>query len=229
MVSLSKVLLLALASLVSVLAASSLGQAQARSRRVIVLGDSLSDPKSQGGGYLAVLRGGCPKLALDNHARGGFMVNQMRRRFEREVLPALPADASDLILLGGVNDLYSDETAGRSLSKIEADFAAIFRQAKARRLRVIVLEVTPWGGFSRYFTPKRAETTRQLNAWLAAERAAGAIDVLVPSYGLLSCGEPEKLCSSYEPPFHDGLHFGTAGHERLGKALLSLAFANCDG
>jgi lysophospholipase L1-like esterase len=228
MVSLPK--LLVLTALGSLLAPSALGQAPlARPRHVIVLGDSLSDPKSHGGGYLTALSTACPKLIVDNHARGGFMLNQMRRRFEREVLPILPPDASDLILLGGVNDLYSDETAGRSLPKIEADLAAIFKQARARGLRVVALEVTPWGGVSRYFTPKRAEATRKLNAWLAAERAAGDIDVLVPSYGLLSCGDPEKLCPSYEPPFHDGLHFGKVGHERLGKALLSLAFANCDG
>ncbi len=198
-----------------------------RARYVVVLGDSLSDPKAHGGGYLQPLSARCQPLTLDNRSKGGFMVNQMRRRFEREVLPRLPSQATDLVVFGGVNDLYSDETALRSLPKIQADLSAIYRAGRARGLRVIAIEVTPWGGFSRYYTQRRGENTRRLNAWLHEQRAAGAVDVVVPANALLACGDPERLCADYEPPFHDGLHFGKRGHERLSSALLELAFPHC--
>ena len=194
---------------------------------LIVLGDSLSDPKVAGGGYLQPVLKACSGARIDNHAKGGFMLNQIRRRFEQKVLPSLPASASHLLVFGGVNDLYSDETALRTLDKIERDLSAIFREARARKLRLIVFEVAPWGGFSRYYTPKRGEATRRLNHWLHQQLAQGVVDAVIPTYELLSCGDPEQLCPEYQPPFKDGLHFGTLGHKKLGEALLRQAFAHC--
>jgi lysophospholipase L1-like esterase len=155
------------------------------------------------------------------------MVNQMRRRFDAEVLPRLPADFNELIVFGGVNDLYSDETAGRSFAKISADLAHIYRGAKAKGVRVIALTVTPWAGFSRYYNPRRAAATIQLNDWLREQQRTGLIDVVVDANPLLSCGDAERLCPEYELPFHDGLHFGKVGQQRLGAELVQKAFADC--
>src|SRR5882757_8922103 len=49
---------------------------------VLVLGDSLTDEKVGGGGFVRILREHCPKVPFDNRAKGGFMVNQIRKRFE---------------------------------------------------------------------------------------------------------------------------------------------------
>ena len=47
------------------------------------------------------------------------MVNQMRRRFDDDVFgPGKPA-YTHVIVFGGVNDLYSDLTAGRTPALIE--------------------------------------------------------------------------------------------------------------
>jgi hypothetical protein len=53
------------------------------------------------------------------------------------------------------------------------------------------------------------------------------VDVVVDAYSLLSCGDAERICPRYEPPFRDGLHFGALGHEALGQALYDAAFNDC--
>ena len=194
-------------------------------RRVVVLGDSLSDPRVHGGGYLNALAH-CPGVHVENFAKGGFMVNQMRRRFETEVVPILDETYSDLIVFGGVNDLYSDETAGRTVAKITADLTRIYQLAKQHRLRVIALTVTPWGGFTRYYNERRAQATQRLNDWIRGQEDTRLVDVVLDASPLLACGDPERLCPEYEPPFHDGIHFGREGHKKLGERL-PLAFSSC--
>ena len=53
------------------------------------------------------------------------------------------------------------------------------------------------------------------------------VDVVVDAFSLLSCGDPERLCPRFEPPFRDGLHFGALGHEGLGQALYDAEFSGC--
>lgn len=198
---------------------------------VAAIGDSLTDPKSNGGKYLEVLRKRSPQSRFDSYGKGGEMVNQMRRRFARDVLgepptPDKPA-YTHVIVFGGVNDLYSDLTAGRTVEKITSDLSTMYATAKARGLRVVALTVAPWGGFKRYYNESRSKTTRELNAWIAAQPARGAVDTVVDAHALLSCGDAERLCPEYEAPSRDGLHFGRKGHERLGEALHEAAFVEC--
>lgn len=192
-----------------------------------MLGDSLTDEKVGGGGFVRRLREHCKQASFDNRAKGGFMVNQMRKRLETEVLPE-GQTYSHAIVFGGVNDLYSDQTANRSLNRIEGDLSRIYSALKARGVDVIAITVTPWGGFKKWFTPERGQNTLTLNRWIAEQPAAGAIATAVDAYPLLSCGEPEKLCPDMALPFKDGLHFGKLGHEKLAQALLAGPFKSCD-
>jgi lysophospholipase L1-like esterase len=194
---------------------------------VALVGDSLTDFRVHGGGYVRYLEERCPASHFENFAKGGAMVNQMRRWFEESVVPESHGTFTHVVVFGGVNDLYSDETAGRTTNKIEADLGAIYAEAKAHGARVVALTVAPWGGFTRYFTPHRADTTRELNAWILAERDKGAVDVAVDAHGLLACGDPDRLCPRYENARSDGLHFGHAGHEALGEALYTAVFHAC--
>jgi lysophospholipase L1-like esterase len=191
---------------------------------VLVVGDSLSDPKVGGGGYLKEALRGCPAAELVNRARGGWMVNQMRRDLER-VEPSL-GRFSHAVVFGGVNDVYSDETAGRTPEKIVRDLEAIYALAQRHGARVIGVTIAPWGGFARYYNPKRAESARTINDWIAARAASGELEAVVHSGAALSCGDPERLCPEYEAPFRDGLHFGPEGQKRLGQALAP-SFAPC--
>lgn len=198
-----------------------------RRYRVLALGDSITDQRVGGGGYLRELGRACPLSHFDHFGRGGDMVNQMRRRFE-QALPETLSQYDTLIVYGGVNDLYSDQTAGRTNDLIEADLSAIYAAAKDRNLSVIAITVSPWGGFSRYFNERRSRSTRLLNAWIQGTTKSGQTDVVVDSYALLSCGDAERLCPEYESPSHDGLHPGPQGHALLGQALLERAFSDCE-
>jgi lysophospholipase L1-like esterase len=177
------------------------------------------------------------------------MVNQMRRRFFSQVVaPGAPA-YSHVIVFGGVNDLYSDLTAGRTNDKIERDLMAMYRAARERGAQVVAITVTPWGGFSKYFNARRGRATRALNRWILdrapgplLEQAPGgpaspadkkqrgparAVDYAIDGFSLLSCGDPDRLCDRYAAPFRDGLHFGPAGHQVLGEAVYKQALTDC--
>jgi lysophospholipase L1-like esterase len=217
-------------------ASSAAGSATAtpttKTYRVAAVGDSLTEFRGGGGKYLRYLQERCPNSTFDNYGVGGEMVNQMRRRFARDVLDKrigqrqLPY--SHVIVFGGVNDLYSDETAGRSNDKIQKDLTAMYDAAHSAGIKVVAIAVAPWGGFTRYFNERRALNTVALNQWMHAQLDTGRVDHWIDGYGLLSCGEPTRLCEAYALPFKDGLHFGTKGHEILGEALRQQAFADCN-
>src|SRR5262245_10584444 len=156
---------------------------------VLIVGDSLADEAVGGGGFVRLLRQRCPGVRFDNRSKGGFMVNQMRKRVETEILPE-GNGYSHAIVFGGVNDLYSDKTASRTLTRIESDLSRIYAALKGRGVNVIAVTVTPWGGFSKWFTPERGQNTQTLNAWILAQPAAGAISQALDAYPLLSCGVP---------------------------------------
>jgi lysophospholipase L1-like esterase len=193
--------------------------------RVALVGDSLTARSAGGGLYVGYLEQRCPLSQFVNFAKGGAMVNQMRRKLETGVL--VNAGFTHMIVFGGVNDLYSDETAGRTPAKTAADLGAMYALGRAHGLRVIGISVAPWGGFTRYYNPRRAAATRELNTWILAQPAAGTVDVAVDAFSLLACGDPERICPRYDRSPSDGLHFGKAGHQALGAALYEAEFKHC--
>lgn len=195
---------------------------------VAVIGDSLTDASSNGGKYVAYLKKRCPQSRFDNYGKGGDMVNQMRKRFFRDVIPVVDkVRYTHLIVFGGVNDLYSDLTAGRTPEKVGKDLSAMYRAAKEHQMRVVAVTVSPWGGFDKYYNERRGKSTLELNAWMKKQQAEGAIDVVIDAYALLSCGNAERLCPEVAVPYKDGLHFGPLGHEKLGAALYEQVFKGC--
>jgi lysophospholipase L1-like esterase len=198
---------------------------------VAAIGDSLTDPRSHGGIYLRDLQARCPESRFDSYGVGGQMVNQMHHRFARDVLGDLPDPSkphyTHVIVFGGVNDLYSDLTAGRTVEKIESDLSAMYRAAHGQGIKVVAMTVTPWGGFHRYYNASRAATTAALNRWIVGQQVTRAVDYAIDAYPLLSCGNPEELCESDATPFKDGLHFGPAGHEKIAEALYTQVFSDC--
>lgn len=194
---------------------------------VAAIGDSLTDFRAHGGGYLKALQERCPESRFESFGKGGDMVNQMRKRLEKDVLAAPSVPYTHLIVFGGVNDLYSDQTAGRTVAKIARDLSAMYADAHRRGMKVIALTVSPWGGFHRYFTEARGATTLELNRFIVDQQKTGAADFVVDTYPLLSCGDPQKLCDALAPPFHDGLHFGPAAHQKIADALYDTVFSDC--
>ncbi|MBX3184354.1 MAG: hypothetical protein KF915_17125 [Polyangiaceae bacterium] len=195
---------------------------------VAAIGDSLTDERSYPKTYVAALRAACPKSRFDNYGVGGNMVNQMRRRFVREVFaPGRPA-YTHVIVFGGINDIYSDETAKRTPAKITADLSEMYREASARGARVVALTIAPWAGFKRWYNPSRAAATHEVNRFIREALPNGQVDAVIDTGVLLSCGDPERLCDDLSAPFKDGLHFGAAGHARLAETLKTAVFSGCE-
>lgn len=195
---------------------------------VLVLGDSLADERVGGGGFVKHLRRHCSGVSFDNRAKGGFMVNQIWRQLQSEILPE-GARYSHAIVMGGVNDLYSDQTANRTLARIQADLTRIYDALRERGVRVIAITVTPWGGFKHWYSEERGRNTLTLNGWILEQAERGLIAEAVDAYPLLSCGDPALLCPELSAPYKDGLHFGKLGHQKLGEELTRSAFRSCSG
>jgi lysophospholipase L1-like esterase len=198
---------------------------------VAAIGDSITDERSHGGRYLSYVKERCPQSQFHNFGKGGDMVNQMRRRFPREVLAEFGGPKlayTHLIVFGGVNDLYSDLTAGRNPTNVSQDLAFMYQRGKERGMQIVAITVAPWGGFKRYYNEKRGKATLELNEWIKGQVEAKTVDYVIDAYSLLSCGDSERLCPDYEMKYlKDGLHFSAPGHEKLGAALYEQVFANC--
>lgn len=199
---------------------------------VAAIGDSLTDARSHGGKYLEYLAEHCPKSRFDNYGHGGEMVGQMRARFARDVLgdevdpTHRPPRYTHVIIFGGVNDICSDETAGRTPEKITSDLAFMYETAQRHGIKSVALTLSPWGGFGRMYNARRGASTRAVNRWILSESRHGGVDHVVDTYALLSCGDPERLCEPYAS--RDGLHLNAEGHRKLGEALLRQVFSDCE-
>lgn len=201
--------------------------AKKRAYVVAAMGDSLSDPRSHGGKYLEVLRGKCPKSRFDSYGKGGQMVNQMRKRFARDVLGEGDKDKpryTHVLVLGGIGDILSNETAGRTAKKIEEDLAAMYTMAKERGIEVVAMTLPPWGGASAYNDVRHAMTV-EVNRWISGRTRDDGVARVVDIYPLLSCGDAAHLCKDYGWP--DKLHWNAKGHEVVGKAILASVMADC--
>jgi len=195
--------------------------------RIAAVGDSLTDPKSHGGGYLDYVQQRCPETRIDNFGKGALMLNQIRRRFEETVHNQPAGTYTHLVVWGGVNDLYSDLTAGRTPAKAEADLSVIYEKSRHKGAQVIAITISPWGDFAKYHNERRQGYTLEVNQWIRDQRGAGKVDAVIDAYALLSCGDPTRLCPELAQRKSDGLHLGKAGHEVLGKALYEAVFSNC--
>lgn len=199
---------------------------------VAAMGDSLTDPKSHGGKYLEVLRTRCPKSRFDSYGVGGQMINQMRRRFARDVLGEPPdPDApkpkyTHVLILGGINDICSDRSALRTNDKIKRDLSAMYRMAAERDMQVVALTMPPWGGFTRYYNRRREASTLSLNQWIRSRKTTGEVAAVFDTYPLLSCGRATHLCERYGWP--DKVHWNKKGHRVVGEALQKALFADCE-
>jgi lysophospholipase L1-like esterase len=211
------------------IAASASSPKPKRLYRVAAMGDSLTDPRSHGGKYLEYLAEKCPKSVFDSYGVGGNMCNQMRKRFARDVLGegADPPKApySHVLILGGINDICSDESASRTNDRIKADLTAMYKMSRDHGMQIIALTLPPWGGFARYYNKRRARSTFDLNEWIKKQPETGTVDRAVDIFPVLSCGNPEELCEPYS--FPDRVHWSKKGHEIVGKLLHERVFADC--
>lgn len=195
-----------------------------RSYVVAAIGDSLTDPKSGGGGYLTYLQARCPTSRFDSWGKGGNMVSQMRARFARDVLgeggDGTRPHYTHVIVLGGIADIGSNETAGRTVAKIQSDLRAMYQMAHARSAVVVALTIPPWGKYTTYDDEKH-RMMLEMNAWLRG--VPEPVDHVVDVFPKLVC-DGRDLCPEY---VSDSIHWNKRAHELVGAMLLQQIFSDC--
>jgi lysophospholipase L1-like esterase len=172
-------------------------------RVVACLGDSLSDQYGYPDDLRALLPTGSRVRAFSYPGQGIEKI--------RDHLPnALDIEPTDLVVLGGVNDL----AAGRGAKEVIEHLAHIYWGAKNGGTRVIGVTVTPWTGHLRGL--ENFEDTMVVNHWILnlspADRAISTV-AMGDANGYLY------------PAFDagDGLHLNKTGFAALAK-LISGAF-----
>lgn len=178
-----------------------------RATRISALGDS----HTTGGRYLAEVH---RQLGVDGEAIG--LVGHGARVISKRLPDVLDDDPTHVIVQAGVNDLAS----GRSLKHMQTHLARMYRAIHAANARVVAIPVLPWAAYldrPRFRARKAAllDATRALNDWMAAQKAAGLIDVLVDVAALGGEGAP------LDPRFarKDGLHLSARGQRALGRLV----------
>ncbi len=192
------------------------------------IGDSLTDEKSHGGQYLQVLREKCPKSTFLGFGKGGNMVNMMRKRFLSDVYADGTPEQRKLthvIILGGLGDILSNETAGRTAKKIGADITIMVGWAHERGAKAFVLKLPPWGKM-KAFNAERGAMTRDVNKWIDGEVREKRIDGTFDTRSVLACGNVDVLCD--EHAWKDGIHWSEKGQRAVGTALHATLFSDCE-
>jgi lysophospholipase L1-like esterase len=145
-----------------------------------------------------------PMWSVLNHGVNGERSDQVRRRFERDVVPMRPRL---VILIAGVNDVYQ----GRAADAVIAELAAIFERARRDRIPVVAGTILPFNTA----TADQNVRMRAVNDWLHhdASRLPG-VTLCDTRSALAAPGAPDRLVSS-----PDDLHPSPEGYRLMALAL----------
>lgn len=179
-------------------------------RHVVALGDSFTADGRYLEKVLAVLPPGSTGRKFGFVGKGAAFIHSK--------LPlALAEPTTDLIVLAGVNDLAS----GRRLKTTQEALQAIYRDARARGVRVVAVTVPPWAAYlkaPRFAANKSAILWkwRALNEWILANPDVTPVDTSGMGN---AAGELNSAFAS-----RDKLHPSAAGQARLGEEIQRQAF-----
>lgn len=133
-----------------------LAKASAGERRVVFLGDSITDGWGRGTGAFF------PGKPYVNRGISGQTTPQMLDRFQQDVLHLEPAV---VVVLAGINDIAGN-TGPESIEAIEDNFRSMVALAKESHVRVVLSSVLPASYFPWRAGLKPAAEVKELNAWL---------------------------------------------------------------
>ncbi|HVU16792.1 MAG TPA: SGNH/GDSL hydrolase family protein [Candidatus Didemnitutus sp.] len=160
---------------------------------------------NQGIGGNALLHGGLGPTAL--------------ARFDRDVLG--PCGGRWLIVFEGINDL-GGATGARAHGRpatTAADLIGALRQIAERGhshgLRVYGATITPFSGFTMYYTPESEADRRAINQWI---RTTSELDAVIDfDAAVRDPADASRLVAAYDCGDH--LHLSVAGYERLAASI----------
>jgi lysophospholipase L1-like esterase len=141
-----------------------------------------------------------PEWQVVNCGVNGERSDQIRARFERDVIAAAPRA---VVIIAGVNDVYQ----GRSVEQITAHLAAMYAGAAAARIPVVAGSILPYNTA----TSDQNARMRRINDWIRRQPAIAFADTRA---AVAASDDPDKL---FESP--DGLHPTPAGYRRMADAI----------
>lgn len=139
-----------------------------------------------------------------NRGVNGERSDEIRRRFERDVIAAHPAV---VVIIAGVNDVYQ----GRSAERVEGELAAMYEAARAAKVAVVAGTIVPFNTA----TADQNARMHAVNDWIRGYAAAHADVAFCDTRAAVAApGHPDRLLSS-----PDDLHPTPEGYKRMAAAL----------
>ena len=151
-----------------------------------------------------------PDWEVLNHGVNGERSDQIRERFQRDVLDHKPAA---VVIIAGVNDVYQ----GREASHVIEQLGAMYDLAERAGIAVIAGSIVPYNTA----TAEQNSRMRQINDWIArwvwSRALAGPKAAFADTRAAVAApGDADRL---FESP--DGLHPSPAGYRRMAEVIRS--------
>jgi lysophospholipase L1-like esterase len=197
--------------------------ADAASRAVVILGDSITDGRgSTTDGNNRWPDKLAQRLSTNATTAGVAVINMgiggngvfrglgpsVQARFERDVLSQ--SGARWLIVFEGVNDIGG----GASAQSLTNAYAQFVDRAHARNLRAYGATITPFGG-NGYYTAAHESTRQTVNDWI---RNSGKFDAVIDFDAVVrNPATLTNLLSAYDTG--DGLHLNPAGYQAMADSI----------
>ena len=145
-----------------------------------------------------------PEWTVLNHGVNGERSDQIRGRFERDVIDQKPGA---VVIIAGVNDVYQ----GREAQHVIEQLAAMYSRAAREYIPVIAGTIVPYNSA----TAEHNARMREINDWI--RKRAGEDDNVTfvdTRAAVAAADDAERL---FESP--DGLHPSPAGYRRMADAI----------
>lgn len=163
--------------------------------------DGAGDAASQYAYWLMKIH---PEWNVLNRGVNGERSDQIRGRFDRDVLQARPAA---VVIIAGVNDIYQ----GRSAETVQRELERMYDAARTDRIPVVAGTIIP------YNTATADQNARMhaVNDWIRSYAARQAHVVFCDTRSAVAApGQPDRLVSS-----PDDLHPSVDGYRLMALAL----------
>ena len=201
--------------------------ADASAKGIVAIGDSITDGRGTDTNrnnrwtdvLAARLQGNVAtaNVAMMNQGIGatnliGTVGTAAQARFNRDVLGQ--SGVRYVIVFDGVNDIGA---AGASFEAIKAAYDDLISRAHARGLLIFGATITPFGGYTAYYTVAHESVRQEVNAYIKSGVFDGTIDF---DAALTDGGNPPGLQTAYATWAQmDGLHPGPAGYQKMGESI----------
>ncbi|MGH9329384.1 MAG: SGNH/GDSL hydrolase family protein [Vicinamibacterales bacterium] len=146
-----------------------------------------------------------PNWTVLNRGVNGERSDQIRARFDRDVLASTPAA---VVIIAGVNDVYQ----GRPASHVIEQLRTMYEQGREAGIPVVAGSIVPYNTA----TPDQNARMREINAWIrdVATRGHG-VRFADTRAAAAAKDAPDRLAES-----PDGLHPSASGYRGMAEALL---------